>query len=179
MNKTLLSAALIAGFGIAAFAPQTARAVDGTITFTGKVVNQTCVFKVNGGGASNTVVLPVAFASTLTTAGNVTGNTPFTIGVTGCDPLLTSVQAQFSGANINAVDGNLKNTGTAANVEVQLLNGATPMTLNGANATAQNSPTGTLSGGGVTLSYAAQYYATGAAGTGLVNTSVAYTMTYL
>ena len=176
MNKILLSAALIAGFGIAAFAPKTAHAVDGTITFTGKVVNQTCVFKVNGGGASNTVVLPVAFASNLTTAGNVTGNTPFTIGVTGCDPLLTSVQAQFSGTHITA-SGNLDNTsGTATNVQVQLLNGLTPINLS----TNANSPTGTLSSGGVTLSYAAQYLAVGGASTtGTVNTSVAYTMTYL
>lgn len=179
MNKTLLSAALIACFSIAALAPQIAHAApDGTITFTGKVVNQTCVFKVNGGGASNTVVLPVVFASALTTAGSVAGNTPFTIGVTGCDTNLTSVQALFSGLNIQP-SGNLGGAGNPVNVQVQLLNGATPMNLSAATASAQSSPTGTLASGATTLSYAAQYIAVGgAAGTGLVNTSVAYTMTY-
>ena len=176
MNKTLLSAALIAGFGIAAFAPLTARA-DGTITFTGKVVASTCTFNVNGGGASGTgaVALPVVFTSALTAAGNVAGNTPFNIVVSGCDSNLTSVQERFSGTNI-AADGNLKNTGTATNVEVQLLSGTTTVINLNTNA---NSPVGTLASGGVTLNYSAQYFATGAAGSGLVNTAVAYTTNYL
>lgn len=176
MNKTLLSVTLIAGFGIAAFAPQTARA-DGTITFTGKVVANTCTFNVNGGGpgGSGAVALPVVFTSALTTAGNVAGNKPFNIVVAGCDPNLTSVQEQFSGTNVLA-DGNLKNTGSASNVEVQLLSGTTTVINLNTNA---NSPVGTLASGGVTLSYSAQYYATGAAGSGLVNTSVTYTTSYL
>lgn len=178
MNKTLLSAALIAGFGIAAFAPQTARA-DGTITFTGKVVANTCTFNVNGGGASGsgTVQLPVVFTSDLTTSGNVAGNTPFNIVVSGCDSNLTSVQEKFGGSNINAA-GNLTNTSAtpAANVDVQLLSGTTTVINLKTNA---NSPIGTLSGGGVTLSYSAQYHATGAAGSGLVSTSVTYTTNYL
>jgi major type 1 subunit fimbrin (pilin) len=68
-------------------------------------------------------------------------------------------------------------------VEVQLLNGtnSTPMPLNAATATAQNSPVGTVSSSGAaTLSYAAQYIAVGGAATaGLVNTSVSYTINYL
>ena len=181
MKKTLLSAVMIASFGIAALASQAARAVDGTITFTGKVVANSCTFKVNGGGSSNTVVLPVVFTSALTAAGNVAGNTTFTISATGCDTLLTSVQAYFNGANVDGTTGNLKNTGTATNVQVQLLNGTTTvMPLNAANATAQNSPVGTLSGGAATMSYSAQYIAVGGAATaGLVNTSVAYTINYL
>jgi len=174
---------MIASFGIAALASQAARAVDGTITFTGKVVANTCAFAVNGGGSSNAVQLPVVFTSALTTAGNVAGTTAFTIAASGCDPLLTSVQAYFtSAANVDTTTGNLKNTGgTAANVQVQLLNGTTNavMPLNAATATAQNSPVGTLSGGAVTMNYKVQYYATGAATAGLVNTSVAYTINYL
>ena len=181
MKKTLLSAVMIASFGVAALASQAARAVDGTITFTGKVVANTCVFKVNGGRSSNTVVLPLVFTSALSAARNVAGNTTFTISDTGCDPLLTSVQAYFNGANVDGTTGNLKNTGTATNVQVQLLNGTTTvMPLNAANATAQNSPVGTLSGGAATMNYSAQYIAVGGAATaGLVNTSVAYTINYL
>ena len=71
MNKTLLSAALIAGFGIAAFVPQAAHAAStGTINFSGKVYADTCTVNVNGAGA--TVVLPTvatsAFAATANTA---------------------------------------------------------------------------------------------------------------
>ncbi len=183
MKKTLLSAVMIASFGIAALASQTARAVDGTITFTGKVVANTCVFKVNGGGSSNTVVLPVVFTTALAAAGNVAGNTAFTIAASGCDPNLASVQAYFtSAANVDTGTGNLINTGSAANVQVQLLNGTTStvMPLNGANATAQNSPVGTLVGNAATMNYSARYIAVGGAATaGLVNTSVAYTINYL
>lgn len=182
MKKTLLSAVMIASFGIAALASQAARAVDGTITFTGKVVANTCKFHVNGGGSSNTVVLPVVFTSALTTAGNVAGNTAFTISATNCDPLLTSVQAYFNGPHVDGTTGNLINTGTAANVQVQLLNGTTStvMPLNGTTATTQNSPVGTVSStGAATMNYSAQYYATGAATAGLVNTSVDYTINYL
>ena len=183
MKKTLLSAVMIASFGIAALASQSARAVDGTITFTGKVVANTCAFKVNGGSSSNTVVLPVVFTSALTAAGKVAGNTTFTISATGCDPLLTSVQAYFGGANVDATTGNLMNTGAGAagNVQVQLLNGTTTvMPLNTVNATAQNSPVGTFSGGAATMNYSAQYIAVGGAATaGLVNTSVTYTINYL
>lgn len=182
MNKTLLSAALIAGFGIAAFAPQAARAADGTITFTGKVVANTCAFSVNsgsatGGPATNTIVLPVVFATALTTTGNVAGTTPFNIAVSGCDTNLASVQESWGGSNI-AADGNLTNTGSAGNkVEVQLLNGTTNGVIN--LTSNNNSPIGNLTAGGVTLNYKAQYYANnGQAGTGLVNTSVTYTTLY-
>ena len=175
MNKTLLSAALIAGFGIAAFAPQAAHA-DGTINFTGKVVANTCTFSVAGGTANGTVTLPVVFTSALTAAGAVAGATPFNIVVSNCDTNLTSVQELFSGTNVSTTDGNLKNTGTATNVEVQLLTSTgTAINLN----TNANSPVGTLTGGAVTLSYKAQYFATGVSTSGLVNTSVTYTTSYL
>ena len=182
MNKILLGAAIVAGLGIAAFAPQTARATDGTITITGKVVAQTCTVAGNAFGtpASVNVTLPLVLAPVLTTAGSVAGTTPFSIAIANCDPALTKVQTFFSsGANIDASTGNLNNTGTATNVQVQLLNSSSAvMPLNGADATAQNSPTANLSSGAATLNYSAQYISTGGATAGLVNTSVAFTMIY-
>ena len=58
MNKLLLSAALVAAFGAAALAPQSAMAVDGTITVTGTVNASTC--KINGANspAAINVTLP-------------------------------------------------------------------------------------------------------------------------
>ncbi|GGA26430.1 fimbrial protein [Dyella nitratireducens] len=183
MKKIVLSAALAATFGAAALFSTSVAASDGTITITGKVVANTCSFSVNGGSASSTVQLPVVFTTALNAAGAVAGNTPFTIKVSGCDPNLTSVQEQFGGSNINATDGNLKNIATATspqtvagNVEVQLLNGTTNTVINLNNNNA--SPVGTLSSGGVTLNYQAQYYATAAATAGLVNTTVTYTTQY-
>ena len=180
MNKILLSAAIIAGFGVAAFAPQTARAADGTITFTGKVVANTCAFKVNGGNASDTVALPVVFTTALNSVGTTAGTTNFTIDVSGCDTNLTSVQALFSGGSIDTGTGNLKNTAATNNVEVRLLNGTTPMDLSQTTTGGQNSPAGAIdSTGATTLNYKAQYIAVGGAATsGLVNATVDYTMTY-
>jgi major type 1 subunit fimbrin (pilin) len=182
MNKILLSAAIIASLGIAAIAPQTARAADGTITITGKVVAQTCTVNGNAFGtpASVNVALPLVLAPVLTSAGSVAGTTPFSIAIANCDPALTSVQTFFSGGNIDGSTGNLKNTGTATKVQVQLLNsGAAVMPLNGGTASLQNSPTATLSSGAATLNYSAQYISpTGGATPGSVNTSVAFTMIY-
>lgn len=179
MKKTLLTAALVASFGLIAMAPRIAGAVDGTITISGKVVANTCTFSVNGGSASNTVQLPVVFTTALAASGAVAGTTPFTLKVSGCDTNLTSVQEQFGGSNIDAVTGNLKNTAATNNVEVQLLagTGSTPGSAINVS-TNNNSPVGTLSGGATTLNLQAQYYATGAATSGLVSTTVTYTTQY-
>lgn len=190
MNKTLLSAALIAGFGIAAFAPQTARAAaDGTITITGQVVAQTCTVDTNAFGTPDlkTVALPLVLAPALSTVGNVAGLTAFNIVLAGCDSSLTSAQTFFSGGNIDATTGNLSNPAGATGVEVQLLdnNTASPtvMLLNQGTPTAQKSSVVNLaaSGGtkGATLKYSAQYVATGPVTAGAVSSTVQFTMVYL
>ena len=188
MNKLLLSAALVASVGVAALAPRTASAVDGTITITGKVVAQTCTVDGSAFGTPDTSVtaaMPLVLAPVLATSGAVAGKTQFQMVVANCDPSLSSVQAFFSGPNIQT-DGNLKNptlAGNATNVEVQLLNSSsTVMNLNNATATAQNSPVVTLTGSptkGATLTYFAQYYSTGGSTAGNVNTTVQFTMNYL
>jgi major type 1 subunit fimbrin (pilin) len=182
MNKTLLSAALIAGFGVAAFAPQAAQASDGTITVTGKVVAQTCKVDSNAFGTQDAVAvsLPLVLSPVLTTSGAVAGKTSFQMAITGCDASLATVQAFFSGTNINALTGNLVNAGTATKVEVQLLNSSSVvMPLNAATATLQQSPIVALSAGAATLQYFAQYISTGGSTAGTVSTSVAFTMNYL
>jgi major type 1 subunit fimbrin (pilin) len=189
MNKLLLSAALVASVGVAALAPRTASAVDGTITITGKVVAQTCTVDGSAFGTpdnSVTAAMPLVLAPVLATSGAVAGKTQFQMVVANCDPSLSSVQAFFSGPNINTVTGNLKNpvlAGNATNVEVQLLNSTSAvMTLGGATAAAQNSPVVPLTGTttkGATLSYFAQYYSTGGSTAGAVNTTVQFTMNYL
>lgn len=184
MHKFLLSAALLAATAAVGFAP-TAQAVDGTINITGQVVGQTCKVEGTAFGtqATKNVALPLVLAPVLNAAGNTANKTPFSLSITGCDPALSTVQTQFSGANIDATTGNLKltGTGTATNVEIQLLNASNQvMPLNGSTATAQNSQVVSLSGGAATMNYSAQYIAVGgAAGAGSANTSVEFTMNYL
>lgn len=183
MNKTLLSAALIAGFGVAALAPQAARAADGTITFNGKVLSSTCsVGTVTGGsvtGGNVAVTLPDVQSSAFTGAGKTAGLTPFSLNLTGCPVTPSGVQvgATFS-TNIDGTTGAITNSGTS-NVEVQL---ATPAGV-GFNLNSQPAfgpVTATISGGTATLAYGAQYYQPSATAitAGTVNASVAYTLTY-
>lgn len=184
MNKTLLSTTLVATMAAIGFAP-TAQAIDGTINITGKVVGQTCQVENTAFGTQVTksVAMPLVLTSALGAAGNVANKTPFTLTISGCDTALTSVQTQFSGANIDAATGNLKisSASPATNVEIQLLNASdAPMSLSGADATAQNSQVVALVSGGATMKYSAQYIAVnGAAGAGSANTSVEFTMNYL
>jgi major type 1 subunit fimbrin (pilin) len=178
MNKTLLSAALIAGFGIAALAPQAARATDGTITFAGKIVANTCTIastSVGGSGtASFTVTLPTVAAGALgTTAGTVAGTTPFSINLSACTSTGT-VKTYFEpGATIKA-NGHL--TAGLANLDLQLLNaGQAPIDLS----TQAGTTTATIATGAATLNYFAQYYNTGGTvATGNVASSVNYTVVY-
>lgn len=178
MNKTLLSAALIASFGFAALAPLGAQAAStGTINFTGKVLADTCTISVNG-SATSTVALPTvmtaAFGSTI---GTVAGATPFTIGLTGCDTNTASAQMAFNGTNIDSATGNLKNaTSGGSDVEIQLLNNSNAA-INTFNQT--NAPTITVASGAGSTSLKAQYISTSTATTaGLVTSSVGFTLTY-
>lgn len=179
MNKLLLSAALVASVGVAALAPRTASAVDGTINITGSVNASTC--QINGAASPATiaVTLPTVSATSLNAAGVVAGRTPFTIALTGCGALTKATTFFEPGPTIMA-DGNLKNaSGTATGVEVQLLNGADLSAIKLAAASgSQNSTQATLTSGAANLNYYAQYFATAAAGAGTVSTSVQFTMLY-
>ena len=138
MNKTLLSAALVATLGALAVAPAakaaaSGTAIDGTITINGQVVANTCTVTVNGGGNTGTVALKPAPTSALATTGSTYGDMPFNIAVTGCDSSLNgkTVLPYWSGTNVNS-NGRLNSTGTAKNVDLQLLNqdDSTPIILN-------------------------------------------------
>jgi len=153
-----------------------------TITFKGEVSEQTCEVTINGVSARPVVVLPTVSKSQLTAADTSAGLTTFTLGVTGC--AVTSgaldVKTLFVGHNVSA-SGNLANTGSASNVELQLLTdagGATPIDLRTSTAIA-----GVIVPAGQTAGehdFAVQYYSpTGSATAGTVVGSVQYAVTYL
>ncbi len=153
-----------------------------TITFKGEVSEQTCEVTINGVTARPVVLLPTVSKSQLATADSAAGLTTFTLGVTGC--AVTSgaldVKTVFVGHNVSAT-GNLSNTGSATNVELQLLTdagGATPIDLRTSTAIAGVTvPAGQTSG---EHDFAVQYYSpTGSAGAGTVLGSVQYAITYL
>ncbi|EHC4280972.1 F17A fimbrial adhesin [Escherichia coli] len=170
--------------GILAAASSSATlAYDGTITFNGKVVDQTC--SVTTGSKNLKVTLPTVSANSLDSSGKVVGLTPFTISLEGCNTAATGAQnvnAYFEpNANTDYTTGNLTNTASsgASNVQIQLLNadGVKVIKL-GQAAAAQNVDTVAINDANVTLRYNAQYYATGVATAGDVTSTVNYTIAY-
>ncbi len=138
-------------------------------------------------GNNFSVALPGVGTSLLTTAGQVAGTTAFSIAITGCPNGISVATNTFSGGTVDSNTGNLKNTATggAQNVEVRLLNGSggsatanSAIDLSRSSAKNQNSGTYNIVNNAVTLNYFAQYYATGAATAGAVNTSLQYTISY-
>jgi major type 1 subunit fimbrin (pilin) len=179
MKKTLLSAVLIASFGMAALASQSAQAASsGTINFTGKVLADTCAISVNG-SSSSTVALPTVMTAAFgSTAGTTAGATPFSIALTGCDTNTSSAKMAFTaGSTIDSTTGNLKNaTSGGSNVEIQLLNSSSAA-IN--TSTQTNAPTIAVVSGAGSTSLTAQYISTATATTaGLVTSSVGFTLTY-
>jgi len=167
------------GLLLAAAQVNAAEASDGTISFSGNIESQTCTVKVNGGESSTTVSLPTVSSSLLKNSGQTAGNTRFTVDLSDCSTQTGDVYVYFEqGANVNA-DGRLTNTGTATNVDLQLLDSANNV-LNAGSTDQTTSPTtAALSAGAATLSYSAQYYATAAATSGTVTSSVTYSINYL
>ncbi|ALK34644.1 fimbrial protein [Burkholderia plantarii] len=164
-------------------------AADGTIMFTGKVNAQTCT--INGGGSSSkdfTVALPNVSASQLAAAGATAGRTGFSIALTNCTPATGNVHTFFeAGPTIDPSTGNLvlvkgdqpDATDVADNVQISLLNGDQTKIQLGAPDASQNSKSVPIDkSGAATLSYFAEYVATGTASGGSANSSVMYSIAY-
>jgi len=179
MKRNLVSALILASTAMVA---QLASANDGTITFNGQVTAQTCTINGNGTGAKDFLVtLPSVSTSALAGAGQTAGRTPFSIALSACTPDSGNVHTYFEpGITTDASTGNLKlDAGGASNVQIGLLNSDfTPIKAGFADAS-QNSKPVVIASGSATLSYYAQYVATGgAAGAGAANSSVMYTLVY-
>ncbi|AJJ11475.1 putative fimbrial protein [Yersinia rohdei] len=176
MNKITLAIALFSASTTIAMA-----ASNNTITFQGEVTAQTCSVSVNGVDANPMVLLPTVSSSDLDASGKTAGKTTFTLGVTGCASSAADIDIKtVFVANQVTTSGNLGNTGTATNVELQLLKDAT--TTTGINLNSNVAQDGIVLKAGDTSAehdFAVQYYATGQAGPGSVIGSVQYAVSYL
>ncbi|KQQ60795.1 hypothetical protein ASF66_13740 [Pseudomonas sp. Leaf129] len=91
MRTTLLASSFLAA---AALAPL-AHAVDGTINFTGTILDAACT--VDPGSANQTVPLGNVNKSAFVTAGDRASSAPFVITVNACNPAITRVAVRFDG----------------------------------------------------------------------------------
>ncbi|MBL5902964.1 fimbrial protein [Serratia fonticola] len=176
-TKTTLLAAVI-GMTFAG----SALAADGTITINGTITDTTCDISVNNQSKDATVTLPTISISALPTVGATAGATPFSIALTNCAGATLNTASTFfeAGAYVEQSTGRLNNSasGTATNVQVQLLNANLGSIMAG-SAHSQGDVVVDISSGGGVMNYFAQYYANGTVTPGTVNTQVDYTIIYL
>ncbi|SCK16983.1 fimbrial protein [Vogesella sp. LIG4] len=153
-----------------------AMATDGTITINGKLDNNTCT--VTGTTGSDVLVtLPTLSVNKFVQAGDVGGAQQFSIKLSNCTVGINGATVHFDTLipQADSVTGNLVNTASAGNIQVQLLNDqSNPINV----ITQVNSQTVAVTNNAATLQYVAQYYATGQATPGNVKASVKYSMVY-
>ncbi|OPA86082.1 fimbrial protein [Pseudomonas fluorescens] len=179
MNRTLLAFAALT----TTLAMSVAHATDGTINFTGELTAQTCTARVNGSTtAVSTVALPRIATTSLATAGATGGATTFTIALTGCSTganVIASAAAFFeAGPGVDPTTRNLRSTGTANNVQLQLLDSDGEIIQAGAATQVANTARTTVTAGAATLPYSVRYVATGVPTAGTVVSSVTYSLNY-
>ena len=126
--KMFKFASLASAVAVIAFSSAMVQASDGTINFTGEIIDNSCNIFVNGGG-SNTgnvdmgKVLRTSFHGTGSTVDGKASSTGFTIEMNKCPDTVKSVTFKFDGENVNGDDKILALTsgeGTATGVGIQL-----------------------------------------------------------
>ena len=155
-------------------------AADGSITFKGKIIAQTCT--INSGSRENiNIDLPNVSEKTLKASGATP--TTFVIHLTACTAGNKAKTYFEPGLTVDSISGRLNNQATlnaARNVQVQILNNNNqPISItqqNQLNRDSQQISVDRL--GNATMRYAAQYYANGASTEGMVATSVHYMVNY-
>lgn len=181
LKNVFLSAAIVAALGSTAVQA----ASNGTVNFTGEVIDKTCDITIDGNVSPATVVLEAVDKSQLSASGATAKRTGFNIGLSNCTGTasVTKAAAFFeNGATVDPVNYRLLNTlsgATAAtNVQLQLIDAPTGLPIQVGNPSQSGSTTYDLSSGSATLPYAVEYYATGAATPGLVASAVNFTINY-
>lgn len=179
MKKTNIAAIVLLGTVLSASASASS---DNTISFQGEVTDQTCSLTVNGNESAPIILLPTVAATALSASGDVAGATSFEMGVTGCTASTdstTSISTVFVGNLVDSTnEGTLGNSGTAGNVNVQILDSSSTAIDLSSTYTADGDLTLASGDTSATSTYTAQYYATGVATAGTVAASLQYAISY-
>lgn len=175
--KAICAATAVFAFGLTA--SSFAATSNNTVRFMGEVSEQTCNITVNGSSSAPVILLPTAAKGQLASAGDTTGETPFTVMLSGCGAQTSNASVLFVANDVDGV--NLKNIATtspASNVAIQLMEGTTALDFVGNKAqTASQSVGGTNTS--ATYDLTARYFATGASTAGSVEAQVQFAVTYM
>lgn len=98
-------------------------AVDtGTVTFTGKIIEDTCDVNVNNMGTNGTVTFSDLYPSAFGGDDAEGESQPFDIALTGCDTNIANINIKFDGTRVTGKGEEvLQTTGTATNVGIRLV----------------------------------------------------------
>lgn len=187
MKKLILSAIALTVAGLASAQTSTQAITnnyDGVIRFAGEVIDQTCV--VTADKKEQNITLAKVPAKSLSQANKVAGNQNFEIFLEQCNTggrkNNQKVRAQFiSSPNVDLATGTLKNTASssaATNVHLRLKESdGTPIRIGDASYTGHkyHDLNGATEG---RIQYSVEYYATGVAGVGRVESAVEYAIVY-
>lgn len=181
--KLTICALAIAATSTVAFAADPANLSDdqGTVTFNGELINETC--KLANDSKDIIVTLPTMSVKALNAAGKEAGSKGFDINVTDCPAAITKVAAHFEAigsTGVNSATGNLVNAhptaaDKAGNVEVRLYDADESQLKLGDTGQAFDVDAAT---GAVTLRYYGGYYATAATTAGKVYAQSVFTLAY-
>lgn len=169
---------------LSAVVGQAAYASDGAISFSGALLDSTCVVSVNGdvGPAAASVTLPKVSAAKLDTANATAGQTTFRITLSACVGARKTAFAYFeSGNGVDPYTGHLNNTGTATQVQLQLIDPINRSVVIKAGNVGQLNKLFLAvinAAGKADLPYAIQYISTGKATAGSVRGNVTYSIIY-
>ncbi|WP_158218255.1 fimbrial protein [Roseateles puraquae] len=166
MFRKFLAPSLLALCACSAFA------VDGTVSLGGTVTAVTCTVT----PSSTTVSLPTVSKTSLASNGATAGTTPWSVSVSACSA--ATMNTLFEGGSTINASGRLINSGSATNVDGQILT-STFAVVNMLAASGSQGPSAvTLSSSAATQRFYVRYYATGAATAGTFTSSFTYTLIY-
>jgi type 1 fimbria pilin len=182
-----VQSALTGESGVVSITPSNGALISGFENYTGGYSNSSSTYgslTVNAvnltfptcAGNSPTVTLPTLDTNTLNKSGVVAGATQFQISLTNC-PAGVDANIAFTGTAYSTTTNVLASTGTASNVQVQLLDGGNnmqPVNIKGTTTDLSTVP----ASGSITRNYYAQYYASGQSTAGTVKATATYTITY-
>lgn len=121
MCKNKLSAWLIGAFAFGVV-PSVFAVDSGKVTFTGKIIEDTCDVNVNNMGNNGTVTFSDLYPSVFGADDAVGESQAFDIALTGCDTNISNINIKFDGTRVaNKGEEVLQTTGTATNVGIRLL----------------------------------------------------------
>jgi len=173
MKKKLLAVMVV---GSTVFTTNLVHAADGTVKFTGNIIDNACT--VDASGKDQTVQLGNVAATSFSAAGDISAGQKFDIKLTGCPEGNVAVVFNGSADSANTDLLKLDSGMTATGVAVRINNeDGTQVKLNDASSIKQVEITDTEDS--ATLSYVGQYQATNATVTaGTANATSQFTVLY-